>query len=99
MYKKIYEYVNYNIDAYFESTIIFNYQNRYVYMHDDYERLKSIHKLPTFLKEEWMKRNTFDVDIKLLESLKRKDKDELKQKILIELIRELKLNSILSSGI
>ena len=93
MFEKIYENINYNIDAYFELTIIFKYKNRYVYLQDDADRLKSIFKLPSSLKDEWIKRNVFDVDIKVLESLKKRDDNT----ILISLIRDFKLNELLNS--
>lgn len=91
MFEKIYENINYNIDAYFELTIIFKYKDRYVYLQDDADRLKSIFKLPSSLKDEWIKRNVFDVDIKVLESLKRRDESP----ILLSLIRDFKLLNIL----
>ncbi len=91
MFEKIYENINYNIDAYFESTIIFKYKDRYVYLQDDSDRLKSIFKLPYQLKDEWIKRNVFDVNYKLLDSLQKRDKSEN----LISLIREFKLSQLL----
>ena len=83
-----------NCIKYDNRNFLFKYNGRYVYVHDDSDRLNLIYKLPNYLKEEWIKRNIFDVDIKLLESLQKKEKIE--NQILKELIRDFKLSILLN---